>query len=148
VKSMPSKRASPPTVANQRYPSAVCAMARTSRLAARSRWSRHRGRICESQLGIEAPGRDRQQAITNRLAGRSLTTLISATPGQTFINRTIVLHPRRYVTLVAAARQIAVLKMKLAYIRWKDAVAEEAADALPRTPSALGGASGDRIPSG
>jgi hypothetical protein len=49
---------------------------------------------------------------------------------------TIVLHPRRYVTLVAAARRIAILEMKLAYIRWKDAVAEEAADAASKNPQA------------
>jgi hypothetical protein len=38
--------------------------------------------------------------------------------------------------LVAAARRIAVLEMKLAYIRWKDAVAEEAADAASKNPQA------------
>jgi len=48
----------------------------------------------------------------------------------------IVLHRRSYVTLVAVARRIAVLHMKLAYIRWKDAVAEEAADAASETPEA------------
>ena len=49
---------------------------------------------------------------------------------------TVVLRPRRYVTLVAAARRIAVLDMKLAYIRWKDAVAEEAGDAGTKNPQA------------
>jgi hypothetical protein len=48
----------------------------------------------------------------------------------------IVLHGRGCVTLVAAARRIAVLQMKLAYIRWKDAVAEEAADAGTKSPEA------------
>ena len=51
-------------------------------------------------------------------------------------NPTIVLHRRGYVTLVAAARRIAVLEMKLAYIRWKDAVAEDAGDAGSKNPQA------------
>jgi hypothetical protein len=38
--------------------------------------------------------------------------------------------------LVAVARRIAVLEMKLAYIRWKDAVAEDAADTGSKNPQA------------
>ena len=38
--------------------------------------------------------------------------------------------------MVAAARPIAVLEMKVAYIRWKDAVAEEAGDAGTKNPQA------------
>ena len=37
---------------------------------------------------------------------------------------------------MAAAHPIAVLEMKLAYIRWKDAVAEEATNSDPKTPQA------------
>ena len=51
-------------------------------------------------------------------------------------NPMIVLHRRGYVTLVAAARRIAVLEMKLAYIRWKDAVAEDAGDTGSKVPQA------------
>jgi hypothetical protein len=51
-------------------------------------------------------------------------------------NLTIVLHWRAYVTLVASAGRIAVLQMKLAYIRWKDAVAEEAGDDGAKNPQA------------
>ena len=50
-------------------------------------------------------------------------------------DRAIVLRRRRYVTLVAAPT-IAVFEMKLAYIRWKDAVAEEATNYDPKTPQA------------
>ena len=52
------------------------------------------------------------------------------------MGRTIVLRRRRYVTLVASAPRIAVLQMKLAYIRWKDAVAEEAGEAGSKNPQA------------
>ena len=47
-----------------------------------------------------------------------------------------VLHRRGYVTLVASGRRVAVLEMKLAYIRWKDAVAEEAGEAGSKNPQA------------
>ena len=56
---------------------------------------------------------------------------------KTFIGGMIVLHWRGYVTLVAVAPpRLVVLQMKLAYIRWKDAVAEEAADAASKNPQA------------
>jgi hypothetical protein len=51
-------------------------------------------------------------------------------------NHTIVLHRRGYVNLVSAARRMAVLEMKLAYIRWKDAVAEEAGETASNSPEA------------
>ena len=51
-------------------------------------------------------------------------------------DRTIVLPWRGYVTLVAVAPRIVAIQMKLAYIRWKDAVAEEATNADPKTPQA------------
>ena len=89
VKLTPSKRASPSTVANQRYLSAVCAMARTESCGnpfevVQTSWPN----CVRASLGSRPQAGTDNRPIANRLAGRSVTILISAAPSQTLIRNT------------------------------------------------------------
>ena len=83
VKFTPSKRASPVTVAIQRYPSAVCAIARTESCGnpfevVQTSWPN----CVRASFGFSPQAGTDNRAIANSLAGRTVTKLISAVPCQ------------------------------------------------------------------
>jgi len=107
-------------VANHRYPSVVCAMARTESCGSpfevvQTSWPNWvRASSDPSQAGTD------NRPITSRLAGRSLTTLISAAAGKPLSAAGLYFTGAAMLPWWRPPPD-SVLQMKLAYIRWKDA---------------------------
>ena len=81
VKFTPSKRASPLLVANQRYPSAVCAIARTESFGNPFEVVQTSCPNCvRASLGSSPQAGTDNRTMANRLALRSITEVISAKP--------------------------------------------------------------------
>jgi len=109
VKSHAIEASQSATVANQRYPSAVCAMARTESFGSPFEVVQTSWPNCVRAAWIEAPGRDRQQAYYQQ-AGRAQSHnayIGHAGPNLLSIAR-LYFTRGAMLPLVAAARQIAV----------------------------------------